>query len=177
MRHLYKGKLKKAYSLIEVVISLAIIAVILTILFNTILVTLRISYRNFTRSFVREEVAQATTLLSRDIRNADEILNCGGITESNSCTVVRDNTLIRWELCADSICRAESLDGNNFTTIFETADTIEVSQFTFINGFALNPNAAQQNIVFTLVAGHENEDLNISNVIRQQSVSTRNYTR
>lgn len=169
-------KRKKAYSLVEIIISMAVIAVVLTILFNTILITLRISYRNFSRSLIREEISEIASSINRDVRNADELLFCGG----NQCQLLIDGTIIDWNLCSQDtskICREESADGTSFTNTYESPSFVLVSQFEFASGFVGSSNEAQNNILFTIVAAHENESLNISNVVRQQSVSTRNYVR
>ncbi|BCX13864.1 MAG: hypothetical protein KatS3mg085_396 [Candidatus Dojkabacteria bacterium] len=174
MMNLLLFKTKKGYSLVEVVVSLAIIAIIITILFNTVLITIRISYKNFARSLIREELSEISTLISRDVRNADQILSCTG----SACEMVRDGVIIRWTLCDSvSVCRQESQDGINYVNLYQTLDFIIINLLNFENGFGVDENLAQRNIVFTMVAEHSNPDLSISNVIRQQSVSTRNFSR
>jgi prepilin-type N-terminal cleavage/methylation domain-containing protein len=170
----FYNKTQKAYSLVEVMVSLAVIAVIISILFNTLLVTLRVSYKNFARSLVREELSQISAFIARDIRNADKINVCS-LTD---CEIVRDGILVKWSLCSgEKVCRQESFDGINYTNVYETPNIVKVTFLNFESGFGENENLAQKNIIFTIVADHVNNNLSISNVTRQQSVSTRNYTR
>lgn len=178
MKHLQtRKKYKKAYSLVEVIISMAVIAVILTILFNTILITLRISFKNYSRSVIREEITEVASSISRDVRNADLVLGCGGIPATNNCSVVLDGKIIQWYICDNKICKDESIDGVSFVNVYTSPNNFEVVQLDFSNGFSSDTNQAQTNILFTIVASHTNKNLNISNIIRQQSVSTRNYVR
>ena len=164
-----KKRLKKAFSLVEMVISIGIVSIIIVIFFNSLLISLDVTVRNTARSNIREEITSIASLIQRDIRSADlvDIPNCSG----SSCEMIVEQDRITWYLCGTRICKE---DGSS-TIIFQSEEDIEFTSFTFEPGFVQNPTDAKNNILVTLVADHANAALDISNIIRQVSVSTRNY--
>ena len=84
-----------------------------------------------------------------------------------------ENTI--WQICQVAseprICKIDSA-GN---TIFLSSDTVEINSAAFDIGFSNSGLATRRNVIFTVVGSHENEDLKVSNVVRQTVISTRNY--
>ncbi len=171
-----KFKTKKGYSLVEIIVSLAIIGIILTILFNTLITTLRISFKTFARSFTREELSQVTTFVARDIRNSDSLNDCGSIAGSENCRLYIDGEIVDWSLCLSTrICKSVSQDGITFTNTYVSSPSVAISKVEFSSTFGVSDNPTRENILITIVGGHATQSLGISNIIRQQTVSTRNY--
>ena len=168
-------KYKRAYSLAEVIISLAIIGVILTILFNALIIAIQVTNKSLSRSVVREEISEVTTLISRDIRNADIILGCGDLAISQTCDMVLNGTQVSWSICGTSVCRNE-IGTSGPTLTFQTSEVLNVTAFTFERGISTLTDPRKGNILFTIVGSHNNARLNITNIVRQVTISTRNYS-
>jgi type II secretory pathway pseudopilin PulG len=167
-----KGRRKKAYSLVEVIVSLGVIGVVIVIFFNALVITLQISFRTIARSNVREEMSALTNQVIRDIRNADSITNCG--TGGSICELVIDGNIISWEICnSDRICK--TINGSERNVVYQSSSALKITRFTFEAGYIDNPTAIKNNILFTVIGSHRNESLKINNLIRQTAISTRNY--
>lgn len=163
-----KAKKRKAYSLVEMMVTLGIVGILILLLFNVILLALRSNTRIAARSFVREQIGSTLVRISREIRNSDGVNTCTG----NSCEFRFTGKIIRWELCGDAeepenICRYE-----NDEITFQTSDTIKIRTFNF----DLFPGTESNEIVIvTVLADHTNAALDVQNVLNQISTSTRNY--
>jgi prepilin-type N-terminal cleavage/methylation domain-containing protein len=154
----------KAYSLIEVLVTLGVIAILMVMLFNVILIALRSNTKIAARSFVREQVTTLLSQMSREIRNAEVIVECAGI----GCDYTLNGKDIIWQRCNTiSMCRYE-----NGQLSYQTSDTINVSTIAFDSYPGTSGN---QVILITVTAAHTNTSLGISNVINQISTTTRNY--
>lgn len=179
-----KKELKKAYSFVEILISLGVISIIIVMLFNTVIVSFRVAAKISARSFVREEITSVVNAIARDIRNSDQILSCNG----SSCTMVKGDLLISWESCnpigqseTSEICRRE-YPANSYPPVVtdlvkETAssDILQVTIFTFEPISIGLTSDTQVNILITIVGSHQDPDLEINNIVRQTTISTRNY--
>lgn len=139
-----KKNSKKGYSLIELLVSMAIFSVLLVVLNQVLFSAIKISYNNYIRGLYRESVTELLDYMKRDIRNANLIESC---TLTN-CTIKHEKT-VRWSLCTndqDSICRYESSDDINFTL------TKKSSRFIFIEDLkfeSLEVNQSQQQSSYT----------------------------
>lgn len=169
--HHHKKRIRGGYSLVEVVVSLGIMGVVMTMLFSVLILSLQITFKILARSVVREEISNISALVARDIRNADIITNCGaGVV----CEVVLNGDKFQWTKCGDRICKNQiTASGQN--TVYRSTENIRFSLVNFDIGFADATNKARQNILITLVGSHTNASFNVNNVIKQLSVSTRNY--
>jgi len=144
-------------------------------LFSVLILSLQITFKILARSVVREEIANVSSLISRDIRNADNLTNCGiGSTSSTTCEIVLNGDKFQWSLCGDRICKDQVLASGNIN-VFTSSPTVKFSTVGFDIGFSDSTNTARQNILITLVGSHTNTNFNVNNVLRQTSVSTRNY--
>lgn len=183
-----KLKLKKGYSLLEIIISLAIMAVVITIMFSTLILGLQISVVSLARSVIREELSNISSLISRDIRNSDFVLECGSLSGSSaSCKVVQKGETYLWSKCNSlgistgnastdlSICKFKVLSDGSLSNIISTSKVLVVNDFDFSYGFSLENSIIKSNIVVTIVAAHKTESFGINNVIKQIAVSTRNF--
>lgn len=153
----------KGYSLIEVLVTLGIIAILIVMLFNVILIALRSNTKIAGRSFVREQVTTLLSQMSREVRNAERVTDCLG----NTCDISLGGKSITWEICESSICRYE----NNVLSL-QTSDTINIGSLAFD---VYPGTSGNQVVLITVAASHSNASLDINNVISQIATSTRNY--
>src|SRR5690606_13353587 len=109
----YKNKRKKAYSLVEILVSLGIMSIVITMLFNVLIVGLQSTVKVIARSSIREEMSNISGQITRDIRNSDKVTACGELTVSNSCEFFYNNVRYSWSLCSDSatqVCKYDLTD-------------------------------------------------------------------
>lgn len=166
-----KGNNKKAYSLLEVVVSLGIIAIIIVIFFNALFLSLQITFKNLGRSLIREEISTISSFILQDLRNADVVSVC----EGNSCNLSRNGEIIEWSVCEENkICR-NIIIGEDQGVSYKTSNIFSLNSIQFEPGFVANSSDLRNNILLTISAAHTNPNLNINNVVRQLSISTRNY--
>jgi prepilin-type N-terminal cleavage/methylation domain-containing protein len=180
--------LKKGYSLIEVIISLAIMGFAITVMFSFLILSLQISTLSLARSFVREELSNVSGLIARDIRNADYIIGCGDSAENQQrCQVIQNGVTYVWEKCDSNgsaegneeektrICKLRlGVDGEN-SIMFISSQTLIIKLFEFNLGYTDGSSEAKTNIIFLINASHVKSNYNINNVVRQTSISTRNF--
>lgn len=180
-------KLKNGYSLIEIIISLSIMGFAITVMFSFLILSLQVSILSLSRSFVREEISNISGLVARDIRNADYVINCGDDTHPESCELVQNGINYMWQKCdangAVNInpdlntrgCKFKIQPSNQKEVMFISSQTLIIQNFEFSLGYTDSSSEAKTNIVFLVNASHSNSNYNIKNVIRQTSVSTRNF--
>lgn len=172
-------KYKKGYSIVEILVSLAILSIVITMLFNVLIVGLQGSLKIIARSFVREELSSITALIAKDIRNSDRVINCGESLAQNSCEFFKNNIRYSWSICTDDelrICKYDLSDIGNPVKVFENSLNVNVTLLEFAQGIGAGVSQDSRNILITLVASHNNSYVNVTNVFRQTSVSTRNYS-
>lgn len=171
-------KNKKGYSLVEILVSLGILSIVITMLFNVLIVGLQSSLKITARSFVREEMANISGFISRDIRNSDKILNCGETAIEYSCVFFKNNIRYKWERCDNNnyVCKYDLTDINNPLVVYKSSQSVLINSLEFTQGFGSGETQKAKNILFTIVASHTNSYVNINNVFRQTSISTRNYS-
>jgi hypothetical protein len=149
------------------VVSLGIMGIIITMLFNILIVGLQSTAKVTARSLIREEVSNITSLIARDVRNAERVVNCSG----TSCTIIVGSSTIVWSI-EPPVNGTKVVKTVNGIDYYSSPDYLEINKFAFEQPFTSTINS---NILITIVASHANDSLGISNVLRQQSISTRNY--
>ncbi|MEO6728542.1 MAG: type II secretion system protein [Candidatus Dojkabacteria bacterium] len=177
MNNLKKSHSKnlRAYSLVEIIVSLGIMGVVMTMLFSVLILSLQITFKILARSVVREEISNVSSQISRDIRNADNLTNCGvGGSSTSTCEFILNGDKFQWTKCGDRMCKDQILSSGNLN-IYTSTSNIKFTTVSFDFGFSDSTNKARQNILLTLVGSHTNANFNVNNVIKQTSVSTRNY--
>lgn len=166
-----KLKNKKAFTLMEMTVSLGITAILIVIFFNALIISMRVSFKNVARSSIREELTTIVNEISNDIRNADSIVSCEGAT----CEIQQRETTVIWSACENRVCKYENNNGNGNVLVFQSIGELSLQSLLFERGFVQNDNIVRTNILITAVGSHTNQSLNINNVFRQTSASTRNY--
>jgi len=166
----------KAYSLLEVIISLSIIGVCTIVMLNFTILSFRITSIGLARSLVREELANVMNLIGKDFRRVDLAPTCN--SEGTSCDFYVDGLLYRWYLCSNNekICKDEFIKAANaFTNVYSLSENVKVNYFKFQPGFSSDGSTTNSNVLLTISASHANQSLGVNNVIKQASFSIRNY--
>lgn len=174
----FHSKTKKAYSLVEVLISLGVLSIIIVMLFNTIIISFQLATKIAARSSIREEMTSLISTLATDIRMSDSVLQC----DLNTCDVLIKDTIVSWSLCqSEKLCRKE-YTANAYPPVSAnllkqtvTSDILIINTFTVETIGSGSGSNTQKSILITMIGEHSTEELNISNIVRQTTVSTKNY--
>ncbi len=124
-----KIKDKKAYSLMELLVSMAIFGMLMIMLTQILFSSLKISQENYLRSVYRESLSEVFDFMKRDIRNANVIVDC----QADVCHISHTQEVI-WTKCADqiSICKyVQNPETLEFEKVKETVDNIYVKDLKF----------------------------------------------
>jgi hypothetical protein len=163
----------KAFSLLETVISIAILGVILFMVHTTTIRFAELTQKAIARSTVREEVTNISDQIVTDVRSALQLGECNSVQAgAATCTIINPNQLIRWSLCNQAICRT---DINANQVLFQSSSDILINRFDIEAGVTSGNDPARSNILVTIVASHRNPKYQVTNIVRQISISTRNY--
>lgn len=169
------------YTLVELMVSMAIIGVLLVMLSNILIDSIYLSERLVARASTREEITNLTAQIVRDVRASSRVIDCVGQDLSARCQLVIDE-IITWEACR---LDGSDLSEDNFTIckknssgqiIYSPSKNLRIRSIRFEEGVDSSNNSTRKNILITVIGDHSNTNLNITNVIRQLSVSTRNYS-
>lgn len=174
MRKLLKKNLK-AYSILEIVVTLAIVTIILVMLSDVLVLTMRVTRKSFARSVVREEQNNILTLMEKDLRNARYVGACAGVNENASCEVGVDQVYY-WTTCQREngdlyLCK---LDSTKSEVVEAMPEDIVLNSISFEE--AISDSPGRKSVLITLDVSHINPDVEVTNQVRQIVVSTRNYT-
>lgn len=177
LANLFQKKNQAAFSLMEMVVTMAILGIIMAMLSNVLITSITISQRTIARSFIREEVANIIDQIAIDIRKATSIGSCTGSLATASCDFVI-GTRYYWRTCLEPggtgqrvICKTDA----NGNILFYSSLSLQIDTFRFEQGYEAAGSARERNILVTLVGSHTNPRLNIRNVLNQVAVSSRNY--
>lgn len=183
---------KKAFSLVEMLVTLAIFAILSVILLNSLLLNIKLSTKINIRAKVRSNINEVYTQIERDIRNADEvdINNCTGAY----CRVKLNSVWYVWEINENtgSILRTnESYNTINFKSSqniyfnklsFNVLNSAEESgEYKFANVLVYFEAESNSSVLGCEVPSNNSCENNSSAIqwvddqVRQFSVSIRNY--
>lgn len=183
---------KKAFSLVETVVTLAVFGILLAMLSQVLLLNIRVSRKISERSRIREELAEFVGLLQRDLRNASFVevdvnpddSKCGenvdldgfGGENDNGCQMSHVQTFY-WVDGSSTHCdsgRVCKVDANTGDLLFQTSDVLNIEEIDF--DYAIfEGDDAKATIIVTLIANASNPTWDITDQVRQISVSTRNF--
>ncbi len=170
-------KTKKAFTLIEILVSLGITSIVMVIFFNILILTFKLTFISVGRSFVRENISNLSSLISTDVRNADAIISC----REKICEIVIRNQSVTWKMCDGSgqsnrVCRTTKSAQGVETTTYKSPSEINIGTFVFEEtAVSSEVTSKQGNVTITIVGSHNDPKVNVKNIINQVSVSTRNY--
>lgn len=187
----------KAFSILEMLVTMAIFAILIVMLLNSLLLNIKLSTKINIRSTVRSNIDELVTQIERDIRNADSIdpKTCRG----NSCIINIEGVNYVWEkIDGDSYITRKIKNAPFQNEVFNSSPNIYIKKISF------NVLSSDQdieggyrfvNVIVTLEAesnaaqlgcekdqnnnGCSNADVGdtqwVENQVRHFSVSTRNY--
>lgn len=171
-----KPKTVKAFSLMEMVVTMGILAIVITMLSNVLINSILISQRTIARSFIREEVVDIMDRIAYDLRNASSISACEGSLDTATCDLVIKERFT-WRMCDPEddgqmqVCKVDA-SGN---ILYASSPNLRFNRFTIEPGFETQTSSRQRNILITIVASHTNSNYAVNNVINQVAISSRNY--
>jgi hypothetical protein len=156
---------------------MGIIAIVITMFSNVLVSSLRTSIKIAARSSIREELSSIGSLIRKDIRTAEEFVNCGetsAAADLTQCTLQVNNLQVQWRRCvsdATKVCKLE-----NGIVVYESARIMNLTLLEFAPGIESDPNSKQRNVLLTIAADYRNTAMGIRNLIYQTNLSSRNYT-
>lgn len=172
-----KTNYQGGFSLLELLISLAILGVILVTTTTIIMLNLTAARKIESRSYAREESAFLLNVLKKDIRNAESVVVDN---ENNTISVVliepssNSTTNYLWRINNDRVERAEN--GNKTTYI--TPIDVEFSDVNFekVEGANINNELVYIYMEVWVYGMPEDDTGNKLPIKKEIVVSTRNYT-
>lgn len=190
IRHTLQTKIK-AFSLLEMIVSMGIIGIVMAMLSNILVLSIQISQESLARSFVREEVTNITNQITNDIREAEAIIQCDGEAQNAFCQIGIGD-IFTWEVCTNPDTVFQRCEKNATAAqqgsmvlikrnganeiVFVSSPNLAINAIRFEPGFDSGTGGViRRNVLFTIVGSHKNPRLNVKNVLRQSAISTRNY--
>ncbi|HEX9804164.1 MAG TPA: prepilin-type N-terminal cleavage/methylation domain-containing protein [Candidatus Dojkabacteria bacterium] len=183
-----KKRKKQGYTILELVLSMAIFGIIFVILNQVLFSAIRLSRENYIRALYRESVTEVMDFIKRDIRNANYVFVCDG----NTCEV-EHNQRIKWEPCnppdISSICRYEQTATGGYDILKRSTKNVYIKSIDFeripVTINSSNANLDNETIIVTIeavpIGGAQDVPLAESGAIpidiQQIAVSTRNITK
>lgn len=166
-----------AASLVELIVSMAIMALLMVMLSNILTNTLVATRKSSARSLVREEIAVISDKLVSSIRAAETIVGCTGSGSGAECRLAITGGQVVWKLCdatggtsaATSLCQYDE----NSNLLYVSSSNISISRFSLEPAGSGSGNSF---ILVTLVADHIAPELGITNITRQTAAVPRNFT-
>jgi hypothetical protein len=161
---------KKAFTLLETVVTIVIYAAMLLMITNIVLMNARLSQQLKMRSRIRTELSQIVSLVKRDVRNAATInySNCA----DTQCEMTIQGNVIIWKYNSSDKKIQKVVNG---VSEYITADFVSVDSLNFSvvqDNDLLNRRAT---VIFTMKASGQKEIWGVSNQVVQEIISTRNY--
>lgn len=171
-------KKRKAFTLMETIVTMVIYAVILFMITNIILLNARLSLQLKMRSRIRNELSQITFLIKRDIRNASFISseepssNCNG----SSCSISYSDTSLNWSYDSnDKQIIKTKIESGNPTTEYISGEYLSIDSVTFSMISDPDSQSGRATLILTIKAQGKNPEWKITNQVVQEIISTRNY--
>jgi prepilin-type N-terminal cleavage/methylation domain-containing protein len=186
-----KSKRLKAYSLLEMLVTLAVFAVLLTMIINVLLLSIEAGRKIASRSRVRGDLSEISVMIRRDFRNASKIdsSNCGpsvGIFSGKSACIFNlsgvnyawvqgdgTNGCPAWKICK----MKESAPGI-YSLFYQSSEILEFQDGTKFEVQIYNENESttQGILLATLLAVPPlDSNLDVPLQIRQVNVFARNF--
>jgi len=183
------GKIK-AFTLIEMLVSMAIFGIMTVLLLQSLLLNIQLSGQINARSQIRTELEEVTSLIERDIRNSTSI---SSTCAASDCIMTVNDTNIEWKLVSGTpnrivkYTKLVSQPPSAYQLAYQSGDLLS---FKVPGGLDFFVNSQQDitatttvsmaNIFVTLKADAAiavwNTNWNLGGQIRQISVATRNYS-
>jgi len=166
---------KKAFSLLEVIVSLTIIGFCTIMMMEFMILSFRITAVGLGRSLVREELANVMNLVGRDFRNSDFAPTC--LADGSSCEFFVEGIRYKWYRCVSDtrVCKDKfNSSTNSFVNVYTISSNVTINYFKFESGFSQASSTGNSNLILTISASHSNATLGFNYCIKQSSFSLKN---
>jgi len=129
----------KTFTLLEVVVSIAIISIISLLLLQTLIFANRTIIENIIFSKAREDIDLLISLITKDIKNAEKIINC----MNNECIFLHSSRIYKWSNCENemSVCKFNENNQVIYKTNLIKINVLDFNTIRYNNSYE---------IVFTL---------------------------
>jgi hypothetical protein len=199
----FRRKLK-AYSLLEMVVTLFLTSMIMLALVSLLAQILQISAITHNRTQTAEDVTNFVQLFEKDIRNAATVGECGGSGEDFSCEFF-SNAVFRWQTCTPRELPAQCTDDNlglcdtkniDYTIckyrvdpdtndvvgdpVYKLDGTYNIDRLVVENvaapeGVAEDERTTRRVISLIINVSHPVNKFKIDNIVRQTLITTKNF--
>jgi len=156
----------KTFTLLEVVVSIAIISTISLLLVQTLIFANKTIIENIIFSKAREDIDLLVSLISKDIKNAEKIVSC----VNEECKFLHSSKVYKWSTCENNMSVCKFNDDNQI--MYKTINLIKINSLDFTT---IRYNNTYE-IIFTLsysiinkISGNEPE------FIQQFTTGIKNY--
>lgn len=191
-----KYKRAKGFSLVETLVTLIVTGIIIIMLSNVLSITLKASVLASERAHVKNEMSSLLQRLNRDVSNSEYVF----IDETNGLIIVETTEYrSRWQRCENengllpsgnsfSLCQvycaidnndlsASTCTGANSRRNYISSRKLVIEDFRveeITSSTAFN-NERIKSVVVTIKARHASETLNIINIYKQITISSKNF--
>ncbi len=128
---------KNAFSLLEMLISLAIFSILIVVISYIIVLNMRVANKVRARTYVREETSYLLKNLKKDIRNADKIeafdINDDGVNDLVIHILTEGGLLKKrgWYIDGNRVKRKVIYSGGDGVIDIVTPEDLEIREFDF----------------------------------------------
>ena len=186
LKEFLEKKSEGGFTLLEIVVSLAIFAILVLAIANILIINMRAGMRVKAKNYAREESSFMLNILKKDIRNAELVSYAGTVGSIPSSAVplevvVRDesgtNRTYAWYYTSsgcggDGLISREELTPPGVPSIYKTPCDLEVSWDSFDFATDISTGNSVINMRFSARAkGMRTGD----SVVKEVSVATRNF--
>jgi prepilin-type N-terminal cleavage/methylation domain-containing protein len=189
----------KAYSIVEMLVTMAIFGIIISMLMQSLFLNIKLTTQINLRTKFNTDLDQLVSIIERDIRNADYyfpsddgtwIKGCTYLDDATArdCTMSSNDIKIKWyyELLPTGlgVVKRDKQNGATITNDYITTPMLDITSFEFfINSTEdIGTVASLANILVTIkvkpaygIWGGPTDTMDMFEQVRQISVSTRNY--
>ena len=166
-------KKRKAFTLMETVVTIVIYAVMLLMITNIVLMNARLSQQLKVRSRIRTEMAQMVSLIKRDIRNATSISSKDNNCMASSCEISVSGQTIKWYVDTDANGYKRLVKSLNRNDEYTSGDYVLIDDVSF--SMMTDATDKRVSIILTIKTEGKNSAWKVTNQVAQEIISTRNY--
>lgn len=180
-----------AYSLLEMLVTLAVFAILLTMIINVLLISIEAGRKIASRSRVRGDLSEISVMIRRDFRNASKIdrNNCGvsvGLFSGKSACVFNLSGINYAWVQGDGtngcpalkVCKMKESTPGMYTLFYQSSEILEFQNGTRfeVEIYDENESTTQGMLLATLLATPPiSSNLDVPLQIRQVNVFARNF--
>lgn len=180
-----------AYSLLEMLITLAVFAILLTMIINVLLISIEAGRKISSRSRVRGDLSEVSVMIRRDFRNATKIdssncgLSVGLFLGKSACVFSLSGINYAWVQGNDTngcptskLCKMKESSPGIYELFYQSSDILEFQNDTKfeLEVYSENESVTQGILLATLFAVPPvASNLDVPLQVRQVNVFARNF--